>query len=74
MEKKELSRKDFLRLAAIGAVTAVGGGIIAEKAVAMESLIEGSFSEEPVIGQKGYERRVARLFKDNGLPERGTSI
>ena len=74
MDKENLSRKDFLRLTAKGAVAVVAGGLLAEKALAAESMMESHIHDEPAIGQEGYSRRVARLFKASGLPEKATSI
>lgn len=74
MDKKKLSRKEFLRLTAMGAVTAVASGLVPEKILAMQSLMDQSMYGEPAIGQPGYEKRVAKLFKVSGLPEKATSI
>jgi hypothetical protein len=74
MDKENLSRKEFLKLTATGVVAVVAGGLLAEKALAAESLMESHVHDEPAIGQEGYSKRVARLFKDSGLPEKATSI
>lgn len=74
MDKRKLTRKEFLKLTAKGAVAAMAGGLLAEKALAAESLIKSHMHDEPAIGQEGYNERVARLFKDSGLPEKATSI
>lgn len=74
MDRKNLSRKEFLKMTAKGAVAAVAGGLLAEEVSAVESLMGPHMYDEPAIGQKGYEKRVARLFKASGLPEEATSI
>ena len=74
LDKKNLSRKDFLKMTAKGAVAAMASGLFAEKVLAAESLMESHMPDEPAIGQEGYNKRVARLFKDSGLPEKATSI
>lgn len=74
MDRENLSRKEFLKITAKGVVAAMAGGLLAEKALAVESIAESHMFDEPAIGQKGYEKRVARLFKASGLPEEATSI
>jgi len=33
-----------------------------------------TYYDEPAIGQPGYEKRVANLFKDKGLPQKASRI
>lgn len=74
MDKVKWNRKDFLKLAAMTAATALASGLISKKARAMEPLVDVTYYDEPAIGQTGYEKRVAKLFKASGLPQKATRI
>ena len=75
MDKKKLNRKDFLKLATMTAATALASGLISKKkALAMEHVTDVTYYDGPSIGQPGYERRVAKLFKASGLPQKATRI
>ena len=74
MKSKGLSRKDFLKGSVAGLSTLLLARVFAKKARAMEPLTNVTYYDEPAIGQPGYEKRVARLFKSatggKGLPDR----
>lgn len=74
MNKNGLSRKEFLKLTVASALGVAAAELLPGKALAMESFMEGSFYDEPLIGQSGYEKRVARLFMARGLPNKATHI
>jgi hypothetical protein len=74
MQTKGLNRKDFLKGSMAGLATFLLAKAFTKKARAMEPFTDVTYYDEPAIGQPGYEKRVARLFKSavggKGLPDR----
>jgi hypothetical protein len=65
-----INRKDFLKGSMAGLVTLLLAKVFTKKARAMEPFTNVTYYDEPAIGQPGYEKRVAKLFKGAGLPEK----
>jgi hypothetical protein len=70
MRKKGLNRKDFLKGSIAGLATLLLARVLKKKAHAMEPFTDVTYYDEPAIGQPGYAKRVAKLFKGTGLPEK----
>lgn len=68
--REGLNRKDFLKGSVAGLATLLLARFLVKKARAMEPLTNVTYYDEPAIGQPGYEKRVASLFKGMGLPEK----
>ena len=74
MKSNGLNRKDFLKGTVAGLAALWVGGLFSKKARAAESMTGVTYYDEPAIGQPGYEKRVANLFKDKGLPQKASRI
>ncbi len=72
--KESINRKDFLKGSGAGLATLLLGRFFEKKAQAMEPFTDVTYYDEPAIGQPGYEKRVAKLFKGTGLPDRTTHL
>ncbi len=72
--QRRINRKDFLKGSVAGVLALVVGRLFTKKAQAVESLTDVAYYDEPAVGQPGYEKRVAKLFKSGDLPEKATRI